>query len=99
MTRVDVRARSSRVVFRYLGSALMSGIRAAMLSKRVSIGGNRYVIESFLEVARRASPAGAQGTFVAESTIRKLFPVGEDLGVVAPAGLVLSRNLVIVPRP
>jgi hypothetical protein len=71
-----------------------------------------YVIDSCLEVARRFSPTAAglvagfsaparialdaQGRVVAESTIRDGFPAREDLGVLASAGLVLSRDLVIV---
>jgi hypothetical protein len=49
-----------------------------------------------------SAPSGialdAQGRFFAESTIRNGSPAGEDLGVFASAGLVLSRDLVIVPN-
>lgn len=62
-------------------------------------GGDWYVIDSCLEVVSGVAPAGAQDTVVAESTIREFCAAGEDLGVLAPAGLVLSRDLVIVPRP
>jgi hypothetical protein len=48
-----------------------------------------------------SAPSGialdAQGRFFAESTVRNGSPAGEDLGVFASAGLVLSRDLVIVP--
>src|SRR5262245_61424399 len=51
-------------------------------------------------VARFSAPSGiafdAQGSFVPAPTVRTGSPAGEDLGVFASAGLVLSRDLVTV---
>src|SRR5215510_6722444 len=41
----------------------------------------------------------AQGRFFPESTVRNGSPAGEDLGVFASAGLVLSRDLVTFCPP
>jgi hypothetical protein len=93
------------VVFRYLASRGYLAFALQEVTLYV-IGSRLEVARRFSPTApglgdfaagfSAPSALDAQGRFFAESTVRDGPPAGEDLGVFAPAGLVLSRDLVTV---